>query len=177
MPPALLNAAAPGAGGRIEFVSAGSSILIGGKVQADRGTITVSQNGVGGQITLNNATLAADTIKLSALQSNGVLNIGGGHLTANNLMKLYGGSGTGGVYFTGNTLLDGAGLKLIAGKEVGISSGKVVTLAGGFTYVYTDKASYSAASGGNGSTTGQFQLQSRPGVAVPVLKLPYFLKP
>ena len=173
----LLNAAAPGPGGKIEFVSAGGRILIGGKTQADRGTITVTQNGVGGQIVLKNANMAADVIKVSAVQSNGVLQIGGSHLTANNLLKLYGGSGSGGVYFTDNTLLDGTGLKLIAGKEVQIANGKVVTLGGGFTTVFTDKASYSAASGGDGSKTGQFEVVGSPGVAKPVLKLPYAWKP
>ena len=85
--------------------------------------------------------------------------------------------GTGGVFFTGNTVLDGSGLKLIAGKEVQIASGKVVSLAGGFTTVFTDKASYAAASGGNGTTTGRFELKALPGVPVPVLRLPYSFRP
>ena len=173
----LLNASAPGPGGKIEFISAGSKILISGTTKADRGTITVTQNGAGGQIELKNANMAADVIRVSAVQSNGVLQIGGSHLTANNLLSLYGGSGTGGVHFTDNTLLDGNGFKLIAGKEVQISSGKVVTLGGGFTTVYTDKASYAAASGGNGSTSGRFEWVGAPGTAIPVFKLPYAWKP
>ena len=173
----LLNAAAPGAGGRIEFVASGTTIHIGGKIEADRGTITVDHTGAGGLIEIQNADMAANVIKVNAVQSNGVLAIGNSHLSANNLLSLYGGSGTGGVFFTDNTLLDGTGLKLIAGKEVQIANSKVVTLGGGPTTVFTDKASYSAASGGNGTTSGRFERVGIPGVATPVLRLPYGFRP
>ena len=108
---ALLNTAAPTPGGRIEFVTSGSKIHLGGKVRADHGTITVANNGVEGQINIQ------------------------------------------------------------------IANSKVVTLGGGPATIFTDKASYSTASGGNGTTSGRFQLLGLPGVSTAPSRLPFSLRP
>ncbi|MEQ1851615.1 MAG: FecR family protein [Chthoniobacteraceae bacterium] len=113
----LLNASAPGPGGKIELVTSGSKIQIGGKIQADRGLIAVTNNGLGGEIRIDQATLSANVIKVGALQADGVLRIGNSRLSADNLLSLYGGSGSGGVRFTDNTLLDARWSPSAAGPQ------------------------------------------------------------
>ena len=154
---ALLSAAAPGAGGRIEFTSAGGDILVnGGKVQADKGTVDIRNTGATGKVQLTNATLSGDVVKVGALGANGELRIGGGTINADTSLKLYGGSSNGSVRFTDNVTLGGDSTKIIAGKTVTIDSRKTVTIAGpSAAQVFTDGANYTG-SGGNGSTTGQF---------------------
>jgi FecR protein len=173
----LLNESAPGPGGKIELVTSGSKIQLGGKVRADRGLISVINNGAGGEIAIRNADLAANVIKVGAVQSGGVLRIGDSRISADNLLALYGGSGTGGVRFTGNTLLDGNSLKLIAGNEVRIDNGKVVTIGGGPATVFTNVPNYSGGSGGNGSTSGRFERKEAPGVAHAPSLQPYANRP
>jgi hypothetical protein len=76
----LLDAAAPGPGGKIQFVSKGGAIDINGaKMVADRGTIEIRNEGDGGRINVNQASLSASTIKIGALGKNGTLNIGAAH--------------------------------------------------------------------------------------------------
>ena len=153
----LLAGAAPGPGGTIQFVSAGGDILVnGGKVQADRGTVDMRNNGPSGTIRFTNATVSGDVVKIGALGANGQLLIGGGTINADTSLKLYGGSSNGQVRFTDSTTLGGDGVKHIAGKTVQIDSGKTVTVGGTApANVYTDNANYTG-SGGNGSTTGTF---------------------
>lgn len=152
----LLAAAAPGPGGRVEFVSAGGDILVnGGTVQADKGTVDIRNNGVG-KVDITNASIRGDVVKIGALGANGQLNIGGGSINADTSLKLYGGTSNGQVRFTNNTTLSGAGTKIIAGKTVTIDNGKTVTIGGSAAAnVYTDNANYTG-SGGNGSRTGTF---------------------
>lgn len=154
---ALLNAAAPGPGGSIKFTSAGGAINMSGTVQADRGTIEVTNNGaLNGQINLTNATLLADTIKVGALSPNGTLNIGGGSISADTMLKLYAGGSNGTIDFTDNVTLGGNGAKIIAANTVIINNGKIVTVLGpSAADVFTNHANYTGF-GGNGTTTGTF---------------------
>ncbi|HEY3662568.1 MAG TPA: FecR domain-containing protein, partial [Chthoniobacterales bacterium] len=89
----LLDAAAPGPGGKIVIqataASGNSQVNLSGKVQADRGTIDVRNSGASGQVNLTNADLHADTLKVAALGNNGVLQIGGGSLSADTTLQLY----------------------------------------------------------------------------------------
>lgn len=153
----LLSAAAPGPGGKIEFVSAGGDIVVnGGKVQADKGAVDIRNNGPGGKIELSNATLRGDVVKVGALGPNGQLIIGGGTISADSMLKLYGGTSNGQVRFKENVTLGGAGTKIIAGKTVQIDNGRTVTVGGSSpASVFADTANY-AGSGGNGSTSGKF---------------------
>lgn len=153
---ALLAAAAPGPGGKVEFVSAGGDILVNGStVQADKGTVDIRNNGVG-KVELTNANIRGDVVKIGALGANGQLNIGGGSINADTSLKLYGGTSNGQVRFTDNTTLSGAGTKIIAGKTVTIDNGKTVTIGGSAAAnVHTDNPNYTG-SGGNGSRTGTF---------------------
>ena len=156
---ALLNASAPGPGGSIKFTSAGGTINMNGLVQADRGTIEITNNGgggPGGQVNLTNATLLADTIKVGALAPNGTLNIGGGSISADTLLKLYAGGSNGTIDFTNNVTLGGNGAKYIAANTVIINNGVVVTVLGpSAADVFTNNPKYTGF-GGNGFTTGTF---------------------
>ncbi|HLW35179.1 MAG TPA: FecR domain-containing protein [Chthoniobacterales bacterium] len=154
---ALLNAAAPGPGGSIKFTSAGGAISMSGTVQADRGTIEVTNNGTNaGQINLTNATLMADTVKVGALSPNGTLNVGGGSISADTMLKLYAGGSNGTIDFTDNVTLGGNSAKIIAANAVIINNGKIVTILGPTAAdVFTNHANYTGF-GGNGTTTGTF---------------------
>lgn len=152
---ALLNAAAPGSGGTIKFISAGGNINMSGTAQADRGTIEMTNNG-NGAVALTNAALAADTVKVGALGSSGTLNIGGGSISADSVIKLYAGGSNGTVDFTDNVTLSGNSAKTIAANTVTINNGVVVTILGpAAASVYTNTPNYTGF-GGNASTTGTF---------------------
>jgi hypothetical protein len=173
----LLDASAPGPGGSISLVTAGSKINVRGKMVADRGAITIANPGTNGEIRVDGADIAADTIKVAAFGTDGSLKIRNSRISADSLMYLYGGNGTGGVFFEDHTLLDGNSLKFIAGREVKINNGKIVTIGGGPATVFTDNASYSAASGGMGTTTGRFERKEAPGVPHAPTLLPYANRP
>ena len=152
----LLNTTATGTGGKIVFSSSGGDILVnGGIVQADRGTVDIRNNGAG-SVTLNNAAIRGDVVKVGALGANGQLVIGGGAINADTTLNLYGGTSNGQVHFTGDVALGGRGVKNIAGKTVTIDDGRTVTIGGtSAARVFTDKANYTG-SGGNATTTGTF---------------------
>lgn len=152
----LLNSAAPGSGGKVEFVSAGGDITVNGSmIQADKGTVELRNNGTG-NIALTNATLRGDVVKANVLGANGQLIVGGGSIDANSAIKLYASGANGTVRFNDNVTLNGNSVKTIAGNTVSIDNGKTVTVNGpAAARVYTNNANYSG-SGGNGSTSGQF---------------------
>jgi len=153
----LLDVAARGPGGKIEFRSDGGLIDINGaKMTADRGTIDIQNRGDRGDINLQNATLSASTVKLGALGKNGALNIGGGTISADTAIRLYAAGANGTVNFTDNVTLNGLSVKTIAGNTVTVMNGKVVTINGPSPAgVFTNHPNYSGW-GGNGSTTGTF---------------------
>ncbi|HEY0369871.1 MAG TPA: FecR domain-containing protein [Chthoniobacterales bacterium] len=153
----LLNAAAPGPGGVIRFVSSGGKISVGqATIVADRGTIDIQNQGANGTVQLQKSTLSADTIKVQTLGANGQLNIGGGKMNADTAISLYAAGSNGTVAFTDNTTLSGNSVKQIAGDTVTVNNGKVVTVNGPApANVYSNHPNYTG-SGGNGSTTGKF---------------------
>jgi hypothetical protein len=59
-----------------------------------------------GIVTLNNATVAADTVKVGVFGSNGILRIGGGSISANTLLHLYAPASNGMIDFVANTTLN-----------------------------------------------------------------------
>ncbi len=151
-----LLAAGPNNGQAITFKSAGGDIDVDGKVQADRGTIEMRNDGSSGMINLTNAVLAANVIKIGALGSNGTLNVGGGTISADSVIKLYAGGSNGTVNFIDDVTLSGNSVKTISGETVTIFNGKVVTINGPAPVdVFTNHANYSGF-GGNNSTTGTF---------------------
>ncbi len=171
----LLDAAAPGPGGKITILATGASSSInvtGGaningvappdSIRADRGSIDIRHTGAGGQITLTNSNIRADIVKVGALGNNGVLTIGGGTISADTTLKLYAAGSNGSVNFISNVTLSGNSVKTIAGNSVTVFNNVIVTIGGGKpadVYVLDrTKANYSGFNGGNGSTNGMFLL-------------------
>ena len=144
-------------GGKITFQSAGGDIdVTGGTVQADRGTVELRNNGATGTINLVNATLHGNVVKIGALGANGTLNVGGGTISADSIIKLYAGGSNDTVNFTDDVTLNGNSVKTIAGDTVTIFNGKVVTVNGPAPVdVFTNHPNYTGF-GGNASTTGTF---------------------
>ena len=161
---ALLDAAAPGPGGKVTILASGpnSSANVNGTVVADRGTIDIRHTGSTGQLNLGGPNAGdtidahGDVIKVAALGSNGALNVGGGVLSADTTLKLYAPGSNGTVNFIGNVTLGGASTKIIAGNTVNIFNGVVVNVGGqNPANVFTNNPNY-AGFGGNGTRTGTF---------------------
>jgi hypothetical protein len=151
-----LMAAGHGSGGKITFVSDGGDIFVDGTVEADRGTVDMRNNGAAGNISLTNANIHGDVVKIGALGSNGTLTIGGGTISADTAIKLYAGGSNGTVNFTDDVTLNGASAKTISGNTVNILDGKTVTINGATpANVFTNHPNYTGF-GGNGSTSGTF---------------------
>jgi hypothetical protein len=129
------------------------------------GTFSAFTDGAG-TITFNNASVHADVLKIGALGTNGVLNIGGGTLSADTTLKLYANSSNGTVNFIANVTLTGAGTKIIAGDTVKVFDSVVVTIGVSPADIYTNHAHYSSSNGGDGTTTGIFTSSGFAGPAV-----------
>jgi hypothetical protein len=109
-----------------------------------------------GTITFNNATAHADVLKVGALGTNGVLNIGGGMLSADTTLELYASGSNGQLNFMSNVTLGGNSVKILAANSITIFDNIVVTIGGSLpAEVYTNNANYTGF-GGNGTTTGTF---------------------
>ena len=115
-----------------------------------------------GTITLNNASAHADVLKAGVFGANGVLNIGGGTLSADSTLKLYAPGSNGELNFISNVTLGGNSVKILAANSITIFNNVVVTIGGskpadvytGFTGEIPN-ANYTGF-GGNKSTTGTF---------------------
>jgi hypothetical protein len=171
----LLDAAAPGPGGKITILATGANSRIsvtGGtsaagapppdSIRADRGSVDIRHTGLSGTINLANSNIVADIVKVGALGNNGSLTIGGGVISADTILKLYAVGTNGAVNFISNVTLNGNSMKIIAGNSVTVNNNVIVTIGGGKAadvYVLDPtKANYSNASGGNNSTNGIFTL-------------------
>ena len=109
-----------------------------------------------GTITFNNASAHADVLKVGALGTNGVLNIGGGTLSADTTLELYASGSNGHLNFVSNVTLGGNSAKILAADSVTIFDNVVVTIGGKAPAdVYTNNANYTGF-GGNETTTGTF---------------------
>jgi hypothetical protein len=160
----LLDAAAPGPGGKVTILASGASSVanVNGKIVADRGTIDIRHTGESGQIVLgglgegDRIDAHADVIKVAALGNNGVLTIGNGLLSADTTLKLYSLGNGGTINFVADVTLAGASTKIIAGDTVNIFNGVTVTIGGtNPASVFTNHANYSGF-GGNGTRLGTF---------------------
>ena len=155
---ALLDGAAPGPGGQITILATGanSDVNVSGRVEADRGAVDIRHTGDSGNVNLTNADVRADIVKVAALGNNGTLNIGGGTLSADTILKLYSTGSNGSVNFIADVTLNGASQKIIAGNSVTIFNNVTVTIQGqNPASVFTNHANYTGF-GGNGSRTGTF---------------------
>lgn len=161
---ALLDAAAPGPGGKVTILATGANSVtnVNGTITADRGTIDIRHTGDAGQInvsgpnTTDTINAHADVIKVAALGNNGVLNVGRGTLSADTTLKLYAPGSNGTVNFVADVTLSGASTKIIAGNTVNIFNGVAVNIGGqNPASVFTNHANYTGY-GGNGSLSGTF---------------------
>lgn len=175
----LLAAASPAPTGKITILAtgAGSSINVTGQtaagapvpdsIRADRGSIDIRHTGDRGQITLTNSNIRADIVKVGALGNNGVLNIGGGTISADTTLRLYSPGANGSVNFISNVTLGGNSVKTIAGNSVTVFNNVVVTIGGGKpadVYVLDrTQANYAGFNGGNNSTNGMFIIEGTAG--------------
>ena len=109
-----------------------------------------------GTITFNNASAHADVLKAGVFGTNGVLNVGGGGLSADTTLKLYAPGSNGQLNFMSNVTLGGNSVKILAANSVTIFNNIVVTIGGpNMADVFTNHANYTGF-GGNNSTTGTF---------------------
>ena len=83
-----------------------------------------------GTITFNNANAHADVLKAGVFGTNGVLNIGGGMLSADTTLKLYAPGSNGRLNFISNVTLGGNSAKILAANSVTIFDNVVVTIGG-----------------------------------------------
>jgi hypothetical protein len=116
-----------------------------------------------GTITFDNASAHADVLKAGVFGTNGVLNVGGGGLSADTTLKLYAPGSNGQLNFISNVTLGGNSLiKILAANSVTIFNNVVVTIGGPNPVdVFVNfvggvpNANYTGF-GGNNSTTGTF---------------------
>ena len=135
--------------------AAAAAILINGGNYNVGGTFLTYMDG-NGAITFNNASAHADILKAGVFGANGVLNIGGGTLSADTMLKLYAPGSNGELNFVSNVTLGGNSIKILAANSITIFDNVVVTIGGKAPAdVYTNNANYTGF-GGNGSTTGTF---------------------
>ncbi len=135
--------------------AANSQILVNGGNYNVGGTFLSYIDG-NGAITFNNASAHADVLKAGVFGANGVLNIGGGALSADTTLKLYAPGGNGQLNFVSNVTLGGNSTKILAANSITIFDNVVVNIGGKApASVYTNNANYTGF-GGNGSTTGTF---------------------
>ena len=167
----LLNAAAPGPGGSIKIVASkagsngtnSSSININnangdpGAIVADRGTVEIRHDGDSGAININNANIRADVVKVGALGLNGTLNIGGGSISADTILKLYATGSNGQLNFISDVTLSSGTAMHLAANTITIQPSIIVTIngTGGAANVYTNHPNYSGF-GGTTPTNGTF---------------------
>ena len=151
---------AMGTSGQIIILASGTgaAVNVSGTVQADHAEVDIRQTGVNGQTTLNNAMIHGDVVKISALGSNGQLNIGSGNvLNADTILKLYAIGSNGTINFLSNVTLSSP-TSILAADTIHIAQGVLVTInSPQMAQVFTNHANYFGF-GGTGSpvTTGTF---------------------
>jgi len=145
--------------------AAGAAINFNGGSYDAGGTFLAEIDG-SGTITFNNASVHANVLQVGALGTSGVLNIGGGTLSADTTLKLYANSSNGTVNFIADVTLTGASTKIIAGDTVKVFDNVVVTIGMSPADIYTNHAHYSSSNGGDGTTNGIFTASGFTGPAV-----------
>ena len=141
--------------------AASSAILINGGNYNVGGTFLTYIDG-NGSITFNNASAHADILKAGVFGTNGVLNIGGGTLSADTTLKLYAPGSNGQLNFVSDVTLGGNAGKILAANSITIFDNVVVTIGGpnpADVYVNFTEGSPNAnyrGFGGNDHTTGTF---------------------
>src|SRR5882762_2798374 len=149
-----------GNSGQIIILASGSdtSVNVGGTVQADQAEVDIRQTGISGQTTLNNAMIHGDVVKISALGTNGALNICSGNvLGADTILKLYATGSNGTLNFLSNVTLSSP-TNILAANTINISQGVIVTInSAQQADVFTNNPNYFGFGGtGTPANTGTF---------------------
>lgn len=152
--------ATTGTTGQILIAASGDNGVSGvsGLVQADKGEVDLRATGLNGQVTVNNATLHGDVLKVAALGTNGALNIGGGNsLSADTVLKLYATGSNGTLNFLSSVTLSSPS-NILAANTINIAQGAIVTINSPvMAEIYTNQPNYSGFGGiGTPATTGTF---------------------
>ena len=154
----LLDAAAPGPGGKITILATGanSDVNVNGTVTADRGTIDIQHEATGGYVNIggdlasgNSATLRADVIKAQAFGADGKLIIGQGSISADSLLRLYAPGSNGELKFIANVTLSSGTAMDLAADKITILPSVIVSIEGngGAANVYTNDPNYNFTPG------------------------------
>jgi hypothetical protein len=167
----LLDAAATGPGGKITILATGAGSInvngdpspVGaatlGTIRADGqgGSVDIRHTGAAGAISLSNAQVSADIVKIGALGNAGTLTIGGGRISAENTLKLYAPGPNGSITFIASVTLGGNSVtKILAANSITINNGVRVDITGPRpVQIFTNAPNY-AGFGGNSTTTGTF---------------------
>src|SRR5438477_12870138 len=102
----------------------------------------------------NNASAHGDIRKAGVFGANGVLNICGGTLSADTMLKLYAPGSNGELNFVSNVTLGGNSIKILAANSITIFDNVVVTIGGKVPAgVYTTNGNYTGFCG-NGFKDG-----------------------
>jgi hypothetical protein len=157
-----------------------TTLGVSGTVQATQAEVDIRHNGATGITSLDNATIHGDVVKISALGTNGVLNIGTGNvLNADTILKLYATGSNGTLNFLSNVTLSSP-TNILAANTINISTGVVVTINSvNQAEVYTNHPNYNFVPGpayngpppnpANGSFTGAGAKDPQPLINAPPL--------
>ncbi|MEY2551368.1 MAG: hypothetical protein QOG12_1512, partial [Verrucomicrobiota bacterium] len=130
-----------------------------GTIRADGqgGSVDIRHTGAAGAISLSNAQVSADIVKIGALGNAGTLTIGGGRISAENTLKLYAPGPNGSITFIASVTLGGNSVtKILAANSITINNGVRVDITGPRpVQIFTNAPNY-AGFGGNSTTTGTF---------------------
>jgi len=118
-------------------------INVGGSIQAQQGEVDIRQTGLAGQVTVANAMIHGDVVKISALGAQGQVNIGSGNvLGADTILKLYAPGSNGTLNFLSSVTLSSP-TNILAANTINISQGVLVTInSAQQADVYTTNANY-----------------------------------
>ena len=148
-----------GNSGNIIIVAGNDTTLsASGTIEATQAEVDIRHKGATGVTSLDNATVHADIVKISALGASGVLNIGAGNvLDANTILKLYATGSNGTLNFLSNVTLSSP-TNILAAKTINIAQGVVVTINSAKPAdVFTDKPNYFGFGGtGTPANSGTF---------------------
>ena len=146
--------------GQIVIIASGDNGVanISGTVQADQGEVDIRQTGIAGQTSLTNAMIHGDVVKISALGTNGQLNINSGNvLNADTVLKLYATGSSGRLNFQSNVTLSSP-TNILAAATINIAPGVIVTINSTQPAdVFTNNPNYFGFGGtGTPATAGTF---------------------
>jgi hypothetical protein len=139
----LLHDAPVAQSGRVELRATGaaSQIQVNGTataqparptIAADSGNVEIRNTGGGGGITINDALIRGDVLKVGALASDGTLTLNGGSvLNGTTQVLLYAGTSTGSISVVGTVTVNNPGTTVLQADKINVKAGGALNVAGG----------------------------------------------